>query len=300
MDSTDIVDDVNTLLKLGVGDSYRLEHIKQAYIQNKTIWITDKNYLLQMKEKYLAKHTFDETTETDEDSKNNPDDKEMIHCWKCGKQGPLDANFCMVCGTSLFEVGTESQPVEVPAPSVRLKNPKKTIRWKISVFVGIPVLILIILGAGYSLVYFDNTLPRAGSDDSKVPDAKTDTAIKNTGSAPSSGQPNSKCGKGTVFDTTTNSCVLDTGSAPSSGQPNSKCGKGTVFDTTTNSCVLDTGDSSSSGQPNSKCGKGTVFDTTTNSCVLDTGDSSSSGQPNSKCGKGTVFDTTTNSCVLDG
>ena len=28
MDSEDVVDDVNALLKLGVGDSYRLEHIK--------------------------------------------------------------------------------------------------------------------------------------------------------------------------------------------------------------------------------------------------------------------------------
>jgi hypothetical protein len=32
MDSSDVVDDVNALLKLGVGDPYRLEHIKQAYI----------------------------------------------------------------------------------------------------------------------------------------------------------------------------------------------------------------------------------------------------------------------------
>ena len=37
MGSEDVVDDVNALLKLGVGDPYRLEHIKQAYILNSTI-----------------------------------------------------------------------------------------------------------------------------------------------------------------------------------------------------------------------------------------------------------------------
>ena len=42
MDSHDVVDEVNALLKLGVGDPYRLEHIKQTYIQNQKIWITDE------------------------------------------------------------------------------------------------------------------------------------------------------------------------------------------------------------------------------------------------------------------
>lgn len=53
MDEPDIVDDVNALLNLGVGDSYRLEHIKQSYIQNKTIWITDQRYLENMKKNIL-------------------------------------------------------------------------------------------------------------------------------------------------------------------------------------------------------------------------------------------------------
>ena len=56
MEDRDIVDDVNALLNLGVGDAYRLEHIKQSYIQNKSIWNVDKNYLQKMVEKYLIKH----------------------------------------------------------------------------------------------------------------------------------------------------------------------------------------------------------------------------------------------------
>ena len=52
MGSADIVDEVNALLKLGVGDPYRLEHIKQAYILNSTIWKSDKRFLEQLKEKH--------------------------------------------------------------------------------------------------------------------------------------------------------------------------------------------------------------------------------------------------------
>ena len=66
-ESSDIIDDVNALLKLGVGDPYRLEHIKQAYIQDKTIWQSDSRYLQKMKEKYLTKHSEVETEVSDSD-----------------------------------------------------------------------------------------------------------------------------------------------------------------------------------------------------------------------------------------
>jgi len=52
MDSKDVIDNVNALMKLGVGDPYRLEHIKQAYILNKIIWKSDN--------KYLVKHRIDQ------------------------------------------------------------------------------------------------------------------------------------------------------------------------------------------------------------------------------------------------
>ena len=56
MGSVDVIDEVNALLKLGVGDPYRLEHIKQAYILNSTIWKSDERYLEQLRKKYLVKH----------------------------------------------------------------------------------------------------------------------------------------------------------------------------------------------------------------------------------------------------
>jgi len=136
MDSKDVIDDVNALLKLGVGDPYRLEHIKQAYILNNTIWKSDDQYLVQLKEKYLVKHRIDQPDtqpEVDEKLESESEDKDMIHCWKCGKKSPSRANFCMVCGSSIFEVGTEPQTADVQMPS-NSKNKTKSVGLKNSHF----------------------------------------------------------------------------------------------------------------------------------------------------------------------
>ncbi|MCV0410063.1 zinc ribbon domain-containing protein [Nitrosopumilus sp.] len=232
MDSSDIVDDVNALLKLGVGDAYRLEHIKQGYIENKTIWVTDQNYLQRMKEKYLIKQQSDKNADTDETIDVDLKNRETIHCWKCGKKTPLEANFCMICGSSLFEVGSNHNQKEKTSNSM---NQMKGKSLKLPIIIGIPVLILIVLGGAYSQGVFDNTFERYDTADSK----KDDLTSKNT--IPKGSSVNtvtdSKCGKGTVFDVETNSCVLDNG--VSQDIVNSKCGKGTVFDVETNSCVLD-------------------------------------------------------------
>lgn len=197
MDSEDVVDDANALLKLGVGDSYRLEHIKQAYVQNKTIWVTDENYLKRMKEKYLTKHNPDTQSSADVIFENESDNKETIHCWKCGKKGPLGANFCMICGTSIFEVGANPKPI----PEVKSKSFTKSIPLKIPILVGIPLLIVIILGAGYTMGSFDDILEKQPVTDSMSVDESEEKEL-----LPS--EINSKCGAGTKFDPVSDSCIL--------------------------------------------------------------------------------------------
>jgi hypothetical protein len=197
MDSEDVVDDANALLKLGVGDSYRLEHIKQAYVQNKTIWVTDENYLKRMKEKYLTKHNPDTQSSADVIFENESEDKETIHCWKCGKKGPLGANFCMICGTSIFEVGANPKPI----PEVKSKSFTKSIPLKIPILVGIPLLIVIILGAGYTMGSFDDILEKQPVTDSMSVDESEEKEL-----LPS--EINSKCGAGTKFDPVSDSCIL--------------------------------------------------------------------------------------------
>jgi len=208
MGSEDIVDNVNALLKLNVGDPYRLEHIKQAYILNKTIWKSDDRYLTQLREKYLKRHKIDQPDiqpEIDENLENDSENEDIIHCWKCGKKVPLRANFCMVCGSSIFEVNTEPQEVEVQVPHSNSKKQTKARGLKIPIIIGIPVLILIIIGGAHSQGLLDNTFEKYSSEDaiedvvepnSKVIDSK-DSSSKTSG----------KCGPGTVLNQN-NQCVL--------------------------------------------------------------------------------------------
>lgn len=237
-DSSDIVDDVNALLKLRVGDQYRLEHIKLAFIENKMLWESDKKYLERMKEKYLTNLHTEEKVDTDENLETEADNAHTIHCWKCGKKNLLKANFCMGCGAALFDVGSKPKPVVEQTPESHVETPRKTIGLKIPIMIGIPVIVLAILGAGYSQGYFDSAFEKYESDD--IDDADTKTSVETT---TTSGETNSKCGKGTVFDPDTNACVLESSlteeKKSTSGETNSKCGKGTVFDPETNACVLD-------------------------------------------------------------
>ena len=242
MGSVDVVDDVNALLKLGVGDPYRLEHIKQAYILNNTIWKSDDRYLVQLREKYLVRHHIDQPDiqpEIDGNSENDSENKDMIHCWKCGKMSAIGANFCMVCGSSIFEVGTEPKIADVQMPP-NSKNKTKSIGLKIPILIGIPVLILIILGGAFSQGFFDNSLEIDVSNEPIEIESKA--SVEKIVSTES----NSKCGAGTVFDSKTNSCVLESGVDSKeladkviSTETDSKCGTGTILDPETNSCVLD-------------------------------------------------------------
>ncbi len=228
MGSTDVVDDVNALLKLKVGDPYRLEHIKQTYVQNKKIWITDENYLKRLREKYLVKHNSDISSEENILFENELENDDTIHCWKCGKKCPLGANFCMVCGSSLFEVGFVPQPVVETTSS---KNYIKSLSLKIPILVGIPVLILIILGAVYSMAYFDNALD-SSSETISTPVVEDEEIFY--------GVYDSRCGDGTVLDPETNTCIVGKVLNPTgSDESDSKCGLGTVFDVDTNSCILE-------------------------------------------------------------
>ncbi len=209
MDSVDVVDEVNTLLKLGVGDPYRLEHIKQAYILNSTIWKSDERWLEQLREKYLVKHSVEQhdvQSEIDENLEDDSENKNMVHCWKCGKKSLFNANFCMICGSSLFEVGIEHQIADVQMPSVHSKSQTKSIGLKIPIMIGIPVLILIILGVGYSQGFLDNGFVRQIFDDPIENEIDSEDSMDKE-ILPT--EINSKCGEGTSFVPETNSCILD-------------------------------------------------------------------------------------------
>ena len=149
-----------------------------------------------MREKYLV----DLHTESEKDTLENLDDKNAIHCWKCKKKNPLGANFCMICGHSLFEVGTETQPIPQKTPEPPQKT--KSISLKILIIIGVAVLVLAITGVATSQGYAGNIFEKNVSSNANISPAEP--AEKKI----TSGETNSKCGTGTVFDPKTNSCVL--------------------------------------------------------------------------------------------
>jgi len=221
MDDSDIIDALNGLLKLGVGDPYRLEHIKQAYIQNKTIWDTDQKYLDRLRDKYLFRLIPKSHTDTNEDSTTSePEQQDFIHCWHCGSKNPIAGNFCMVCGCSLFEIGKSEYADSEKISRYVSQTKQRTIGKKIPIMIVIPVLILAIVGVGASQGLFSDVFDKSPSEDITEPKSSTSEQTQST-------ETHSKCGKGTVFDSNTNSCILD------------KCGTGTILDPKTNSCVLD-------------------------------------------------------------
>ena len=216
MEPADVIDEVNELLRLGVGDAFRLEHIKQAYIHEKSVWDSDKKYLADLREKYLARI--------------RPDDQEdvsKIHCWKCGKKNQVGANYCMMCGAALFEVGKESEPEppeprELPPPEpVRPSAPKAgRKRWII-----VAVAAAALLAAAAALVVSGAVDLPARSSPAEL------SVLQDSRCAPGLAFEEgvcrvSTCGQGTIFDESSRSCVIP------------PCGSGLAYDPAAGACVV--------------------------------------------------------------
>lgn len=255
----------NYLIKLGVGDPYRLEHIKQHYIQHNSLWSADEKYLEHLKKKYI--HNVENPPEklktefptADKYETTNDSSPKKIHCWKCGAKNDGSAKFCNQCAHPLREVGVEKKLVSkrtIAAASTFGSSKKKII-----IITAIAVCIALI-GGGAAMysgnIDFNQSITTTQKQVNPLPITEEQT--------------HSKCGPGTIFDEDTNACILalptesnadkDT---ESTEQTNSKCGPGTVFDSKTNTCVLADETNTSS---HSKCGPGTEYDPQSNSCVL--------------------------------
>ena len=116
-----LLDQVNILIKMKVGDPYRLEHIKLMLKQKRTVYGSDRayldhlihDYIEQVKtQKKLAKirgeDPFEEDSETmvseediEDDDENDVVEMEHIYCWKCGKSIPVNSKFCLDCGSDV-------------------------------------------------------------------------------------------------------------------------------------------------------------------------------------------------------
>ena len=240
-----LLEQVNILIKMKVGDPYRLEHIKLMLKQKRTVYGSDRAYLDKLIHEYIeqvktqkklskirGENPFEEDSENilSEENIDENDVIEMqhIYCWKCGKSIPVNSKFCLECGSDVKNPQVREDDDKSPD-----KSPDKIIKKKsnngntknIIIVIGVLGILAIIGGAVAMNGGFDKTVPSVESPvelSVEVIDEPSETDIDT----------NSKCGAGTVFDEATNTCLLE------GTQTNSKCGAGTVFDEATNTCVI--------------------------------------------------------------
>ncbi|HIE46944.1 MAG TPA: zinc ribbon domain-containing protein [Nitrosopumilus sp.] len=174
-----LLDQVNILIKMKVGDAYRLEHIKLMLKQKRTIFGSDRVYLdhliyeyvEQIKtQKQLSKIRGEDPFEENSDDisseeKNefeedqNDDDKfedkiiepEHIYCWKCGTNIPEISKFCHKCGANI------EHPKEETLDKKEKKKEKKKPKEKgegmsTSKKILITLVVLFVIGVMISLV----------------------------------------------------------------------------------------------------------------------------------------------------
>ena len=85
-----ILDTVNILLNLHVGDTSRLEHVKKMILEDKQLYSSDKQYVENLASTYINNNQ--EETE--------PEQSTLINCRNCSTAIPRYAKFCTLCGTS--------------------------------------------------------------------------------------------------------------------------------------------------------------------------------------------------------
>jgi len=242
-----LLDQVNILIKMKVGDPYRLQHIKLMLKQKRTVYGSDRAYLDRLihecaeqiktqnrlekirgenpSEEDVKEIKFDDEFDDDEDELVELD---HIYCWKCGKSIPVNSKFCLDCGSDIKkpEVKEDKLVEKITNEITEETIEKKSItgnKKNIFIVVGVLTILIVIGGAVVMSGGFEKTVSPT-VDDKQL--TKEITSIVTSDS-------NSRCGAGTVFDDVTNSCVLE------GIQTNSRCGAGTVFDDVTNSCILE-------------------------------------------------------------
>ena len=246
-----LLDQVNILIKMKVGDPYRLEHIKLMLKQKRSVYGSDRAYLDHLihdyieevkTQKKLAKirgeDPFGEDPETltsQEDIEDDDEDElvelENIYCWKCGKSIPVNSKFCLSCGCDIRNPEVKEESIEKTSKKITKPINEKTStdgnKKNMFIVVGVLAILVVIGGAVVMSGGFEKTISPSVDDSAQPPkEVTSDTTMSDLDT-------NSKCGAGTVFDDATSTCLLE-GTVTTS-----KCGAGTVFDDATSTCLLE-------------------------------------------------------------
>lgn len=135
----DLIDDVNELIRLGVGDRGRLEHIKSILEKNRTLYMSDKKYVENLTAKYLKTEPDSQKMEDLETKATRID--ESVFCWKCGSANNKNSNFCNSCGASLHKIGEKEEKIKP------IKSHKKSgLGTGKKILIGLGIFFIVIIG----------------------------------------------------------------------------------------------------------------------------------------------------------
>lgn len=84
---------IEKLLNLQVGDLSRLTHIQKMVLDNKPLYTTDQQYVESLINKYIKSSQIDTEISVKEA-------KEGIQCWNCRKDISELSNYCSFCGVT--------------------------------------------------------------------------------------------------------------------------------------------------------------------------------------------------------
>lgn len=85
-----LLDTIDILLDLQVGDTSRLEHIKKMILENKQLYVSDQQYVQSLAITYNI---------GDQKKIDNPEQIKLINCRTCSSSIPESANYCTLCGS---------------------------------------------------------------------------------------------------------------------------------------------------------------------------------------------------------
>lgn len=155
--SDNLLENVKNLLSLGVGDSGRLEHIRNTLEKNKPLYSSDKNYVDKLVESYLTKPQEDSKFQSKLQNNELEDATSNNHyCYNCGKTLIKQSKYCSNCGNQISPnmQNTTSQPQSNLVKSEVTPTRSQKIASKFSIVIGIIVLLggIVLENYFYSLI----------------------------------------------------------------------------------------------------------------------------------------------------
>ena len=117
-DLASLLEKIERLANLRVGDASRLEHIRRCIIENKKIYNSDIQYIKELETRLQV----NQTKSTNEPSSGGSG----WICWRCGEKLVPSAKFCSFCGSKQVQEHSEFEQI-LSRRTKREYNPLKIV-----------------------------------------------------------------------------------------------------------------------------------------------------------------------------